>query len=189
MIYINDAIDQFPLSTALQEISEQRREQAMQFKFEQGRRLCVAAYQLLQKGLLLEYDITEPPIFGYEADGKPFIEGHPDVHFNLSHCHEAAICAVSDHPVGIDIESIRPFKDSLARYTMNDDELRLIHHSTHPEVAFIRLWTMKEALLKLTGKGIRNNLRDVLSVASDKIRFSTVINQPRHYIYSICEYR
>ena len=51
MIYINDDIGQLDMETALQEISEQRREQALKFKFAQGQRLSVAAYLLLKEGL------------------------------------------------------------------------------------------------------------------------------------------
>ena len=42
----------------MREISEQRREQALKFKHEQGQRLCVLAYQLLKEGLEKEYDLT-----------------------------------------------------------------------------------------------------------------------------------
>ena len=45
------------------EISAQRREQALKFKFEQGQRLCVLAYQLLKQGLREMYGITESPVF------------------------------------------------------------------------------------------------------------------------------
>ena len=48
-IYISEEIWDFDLEAALQEISEQRREQALKFKYEQGQRLCVLAYQLLKQ--------------------------------------------------------------------------------------------------------------------------------------------
>ena len=188
MIYINDSIGLLPLEPALQELSAQRREQALKFKFEQGRRLSVAAYLLLKEGLRQEYGIETAPIFGYHDGGKPFIENHPDIHFNLSHCREAAICALSDHPVGIDIESIREYKNDLAEYTMNEQELEAIRGAVRPDVAFIRLWTMKESLLKLTGEGIRNNMKQVIAEAGDRVRYTTVVNTVRGYVYSICEW-
>ena len=42
-VYINDEIGKIDLQQALQTISEQRRQQALRFKFEQGQRLCGAA--------------------------------------------------------------------------------------------------------------------------------------------------
>ena len=183
MIYLSEDIWDFDLSKALNEISEQRREQALKFKFEQGQRLCVLAYQLLKEGLHKEYGITDNPIFEYNEHGKPSIVGHPEIYFNLSHCKEAVVCAISNHPIGIDVESIREFKDSLVNYTMNDDEVREIEASENPASAFIRLWTMKEATMKLVGTGISNDMKTVIDTA--KYKYTTIDRQ--RYIYTVCE--
>ena len=183
MIYLSENIWDFDLSKALGEISEQRREQALKFKFEQGQRLCVLAYQLLKEGLRKEYGITENPIFEYNEHGKPSIVGHSEIYFNLSHCKEAAVCAISNHPIGVDVESIREFKDSLVNYTMNDDEVREIETSENPASAFIRLWTMKEATMKLVGTGISNDMKSVIDAT--KYKYTTIDRQ--RYIYTVCE--
>ena len=183
MIYLSEDIWDFDLSKALNEISEQRREQALKFKFEQGQRLCVLAYQLLKEGLHKEYGITENPLFEYNEHGKPSIVGHPEIYFNLSHCKEAVVCAISNHPIGIDVESIREFKDSLVNYTMNDDEVREIEASENPASAFIRLWTMKEATMKLVGTGISNDMKTVIDTT--KYKYTTIDRQ--RYIYTVCE--
>ena len=180
---ISEHIWDFNLEAALKEISEQRREQALKFKHEQGQRLCVLAYQLLKQALREEHGITENPVFEYNEHGKPSIIGHPEVFFNLSHCKEAAVCVVSDQPVGIDVESIREYKEGLVHYSMNDDEIQEIESAEHPDVAFIRLWTMKEATLKLIGTGISNDLKTVLDTA--KYKYTTVERQ--RYIYTVCE--
>ena len=182
-VLLSEDIWEFDLKAALEEISPQRREQALKFKHEQGQRLCVLAYQLLKQGLREEYGITENPLFEYNEHGKPSIVGHPDIFFNLSHCKEAAACVVSDRPVGIDVESIREYKESLARYTMSDTELEQILSAEHPDVAFIRLWTMKEATLKLIGTGISNDLKTLLDTSLYK--YTTVERQ--RYIYTVCE--
>ena len=117
-VLISEEIWDFDLEAALREISEQRREHALKFKFEQGQRLCVLAYQLLKQGLREMYGITENPVFEYNEHDKPSIVGHPEIHFNLSHCKEAAACVVSDQPVGIDVESIRRKCDRLRRQTI-----------------------------------------------------------------------
>ena len=67
--------------------------------------------------------------------GKPSIVGHPNIFFNLSHCKEAVICAVSDQPVGVDVEGIREYKESLVDYTMNDEEIAQIHSAEDPAAA------------------------------------------------------
>ena len=182
MLYLNDDIAHFDFEAALPLLSEQRREQALKFKHEQGRKTCAAAYLLLCEGLRKEYGITEKPVFEYGEHGKPSIVGHPDIHFNLSHCREAAVCVISDRPVGVDIESIREYKESLVRYTMNEDEIAQITQSSHPEEAFTRLWTMKEAVLKLSGEGLRNDMKSVLT---GRERIETHINKEKNFIYSV----
>ena len=185
-ILISEHIWDFDLEAALREISEQRREQALKFKFEQGQRLCVLAYQLLKQGLREEYGITENPVFEYNEHDKPSIVGHPEIHFNLSHCKEAAICVVSDQPVGVDVESVRSFNESLVRYTMNETEVKEIESAEDQAVAFIRLWTMKESALKLIGTGISNELKQVLQ--QENLQFQTFVDTQRRFVYSICHF-
>ena len=80
------------------------------------------------------------------------------------------------------IESIREYKDSLVRYTMNEAEIALITQSPRPEETFTRLWTMKEAVLKLSGEGLRNDMKTVLT---GRERIETVVNTERGYVYSV----
>lgn len=184
MLYLNDHIQDMNLDEGLAQLSVQRREQALRFRHELGRRTCTAAYLLLCEGLQKEYGITDKPIFEYGEHGKPWIVGHPEIHFNLSHCREAVLCMLSDRPVGVDVESVRKFKDSLIRYTMNDKEVEMIMQAPRPDVEFIRLWTRKEAVLKLTGEGINDNLKDVLNDCPYPI--ITTVSADLRYVYSVC---
>ena len=179
---LSEEIWDFDLEAGLREISEQRREQALKFKYELGQRLCVLAYQLLKKGLCEEYGITENPIFEYNEHGKPSIVGHPEIFFNMSHCKYAAACVISDKPIGIDVESIREYREGLVSYTMNDEEVHEIESAENPAAAFIRLWTMKEATMKLIGTGISNDMKNVIS---DNFAYTTV--EKDRYIYTVCE--
>ena len=185
MIYVREDIWDFDLESSLREISEQRREQALRFKHEQGCRLCVLAYLLLKQGLREEYGIMDNPVFEYNEHGKPSIVGHPEIFFNLSHCKEAVACAISDQPVGIDVESVRSYKERLGRYTMNDEEVRDIETSEQPDTTFIRLWTMKEATMKLVVTGISKDMKSVID--TDKYKYTTVDRQ--RYIYTVCSFR
>ena len=183
IVLVSEEIWEFNLEAGLREISAQRREQALKFKHELGQRLCVLAYQLLKQVLREGYGITANPVFDYNEHGKPSIVGHPEIFFNLSHCKEAVICVVSDQPVGVDVESFREYKEGLVRYTMNEAEIREIESSEDPAATFIRLWTMKEATLKLIGTGISNDMKSVIDTARYKY---TSVNRQR-YIYTICE--
>ncbi|MBQ8656051.1 MAG: 4'-phosphopantetheinyl transferase superfamily protein [Prevotella sp.] len=182
MIYINDRLDELDLAAVLPLLSEQRREQVLRFKHEAGQRQCAAAYLLLMQGLREEYAITDKPVFEYGEHGKPVMVGLPHIHFNLSHCREAAVCMLADRPVGVDIETIRDYKESLVRYTMSDAELQQIQAADRPDVEFTRLWTQKEAVLKQAGTGIRTDMKTVLTGVE---HVQTVVCEEKGYVYSV----
>ncbi|MBR1801096.1 MAG: 4'-phosphopantetheinyl transferase superfamily protein [Bacteroidaceae bacterium] len=185
-LYLNDHLQDFDLREALAQLSDQRREQALKFRHEQGQRTCAAAYLLLCRALAQEYGITERPLFGYGEHGKPYIIGHEDIHFNLSHCREVALCVVSDRPVGVDVESVRPLKDGLVEYTMNEREVARIRQAADPALEFTRLWTQKEAVLKLSGEGINNHLKAVLD--REDVTWHTCDGPDARYVYTVCQF-
>ena len=171
----------------LSKVSEQRREKVLKYKFQVGREQSLRAYMLLQRLLKEEYGITEPPVFRELENGKPVIIGHEDIHFNMSHCKYAVACAVSNEPVGIDVERIQEkVNDDLAKYVLSDDELKDI-----TPLKFTRLWTMKEAVVKLTGRGItgKEQLRPLLSdfhKGNSPWQIITKEFPEKKYVVSIC---
>ena len=108
---------------------------------------------------------------------------HPDVHFSISHCSQAVGCLLSDRPCGLDIERIRPVKEGLVRYTMNAAEAEAVFAAPCPELMFTRLWTQKEAVLKLLGTGITDDLHHVLDHECIRnINLQTIENPLRGYV-------
>lgn len=183
-IYIDENINDFDLDEAMTLLSEQRREQVAHYKLEGPRRQAVAAYLLLRKALREMYGIHDAPVFEYDANGKPSILGHPEIFFNLSHCRKAVACVVADSPVGIDVEETCRFSDSIARYTLDDEEYESVVKADNPSQAFIRLWTMKEALLKYTGEGLRRDIKTVLRLSpANKVEFLTGLHDG--YVVSV----
>ena len=183
-IYIDENINDFDLDEAMTLLSEQRREQVARYKLEGPRRQAVDAYLLLRKALREMYGIHDAPVFEYDANGKPSILGHPEIFFNLSHCRKAVACVVADSPVGIDVEETCRFSDSIARYTLDDEEYESVVKADNPSQAFIRLWTMKEALLKYTGEGLRRDIKTVLRLSpANKVEFLTELHDG--YVVSV----
>lgn len=188
MVYIDSHPQLLDLTEALAAVSAERRTYALRYRWEEDQRLCLSAYLLLQRALREEYGLSEVPPFCIGEHGKPALEGYSDIHFNLSHCREAVACVVSTHPVGIDIEMVDSYDEALLPTTMNEKEQQMILESPHPESTFIRFWTMKESLLKLTGEGITDNLPSVLSKLeatgeSQNISFQTTFHN--RYIYTV----
>ncbi|MBR6031715.1 MAG: 4'-phosphopantetheinyl transferase superfamily protein [Bacteroidaceae bacterium] len=167
-------------------LPEWRREVALRFKHLQGRRECAIGYTELLRGLRLCFGIGGMPAFAYNEHGKPSLKEYPGVHFSISHCKEAVGCLVSDCPCGLDIERIHKAKEDLVRHTMNPDEAEAIFSAPSPDVAFTRLWTQKEAVLKLAGTGITDDLRHVLAPERlQGISLQTVENLCRGYVFTI----
>ena len=167
-------------------LPEWRREQALRYKQLQGRKECAIGYVELLRGLRERFDINEMHAFAYNEHGKPYLKEHPDIHFSISHCKEAVGCFVSNRPCGLDIERIRTAKPDLVRHTMSPEEAESIFSNAFPDVAFTRIWTQKEAVLKLKGTGIVDDLHSVLK--PDKlqgIELQTIENPYMGYVYTI----
>ena len=64
------------------------------------------AYRLLTLAVRQELGLPHLPDIAREAGGKPYFPSRPDVCFNLSHSHGAAVCALHNRPVGIDVEKL-----------------------------------------------------------------------------------
>ncbi len=62
---------------------------------------------------------------------------------------------VSPHPVGIDLEQLRPVSPGLFRKTADPEEWALLAAEGWP-AGFFRFWTAKEAVIKTGGEGIKD---------------------------------
>ena len=95
------------------------------------------------------------------AHGKPFLEGHSGIHFNISHAADAIVCAVSDRPVGIDMEKKRKVNLRIINrfFAENERAFVLAGHNDQDE-RFTQIWTMKEAYVKYTGKGLAESFEE-----------------------------
>ena len=190
MIYLNEDIDALDVEATLAVVSEQRRQKALRYRQLCDQQQSLAVYMLLCEALRTEYGITELPEFSYSPHGKPFLANHPDIHFNLSHCHRAALCVVDHVPVGCDIEAVPENLDmGLCHYCFCKEETDSILSSPNPTIAFTELWTKKEAFLKLTGEGLTDHLPSVLSSSlAQNIFFNTHISSDHSYVYTICKH-
>lgn len=167
-----------------------RRKQAMQFKHTLGQVLCAKAFLLLQEGLRKDYGYEGLITFDYVANGKPVLRERPDIHFSLSHCKEGVLCVIDDLPIGCDIESVeRNVSQSLISYCCNEKEQAEIANVIHPEEAFIKLWTQKEAIIKLSGEGITSDLKNLMtSEVLQNTEITTNYNPETGLAYSIARF-
>lgn len=166
-------------------VNEQRRKEALRYKHLFGQFACLKSWMMLAD-ILNPLGISDLEMNQTEH-GKPYLIRYPEVHFNLSHCKNGIAVVVDASPVGIDIESFRKVNDALLRRTMNAEELEIIRTSENPTETFIAYWTKKEAVLKLRGTGIVNDLHSVLD--GEGYRLETCINREKRYAWSVAYHR
>ena len=94
--------------------------------------------------------------------GKPYIANMaitPGLYFNISHSGDLLVCAVSDAPVGVDIELIRAAYPDITKRVFRDDEYDFVMSGPDmPGAAFFQIWTMKESYVKWEGSGLSTPL-------------------------------
>ena len=87
--------------------------------------------------------------------GKPYFETG-DLHFSITHTKRHVFCAVSDRPVGIDAEEMdRQVNLRLADKILSPEERARYESAADKRLALLKLWVLKEAAAKLSGKGLQ----------------------------------
>ena len=127
------------------------------FKFPKDKKLSLAAGFLL-KNALSEIGINDFRIEKKERE-KPYLTGHKDIFFNLSHSGNMVLLGISDKEIGVDIQEEEKFKDSLINYVFCDNEKAMAKELVKAldlsiDQVYTRLWTAKESVMKYCGMGI-----------------------------------
>lgn len=117
---------------------------------------------LLAHGVKQVFHLESLPEIGRAEKGKPFFPAHPNIHFNLSHSANIALCAVANLPIGADIQVVKDtFRPKLFDYTCDQGQRKwLFQHGDTPQ-NFALLWAMKESYVKYTGQGLFGTGRDI----------------------------
>jgi len=120
--------------------------------------LC--AYGLLTWALRERYGWTRLPEIALTERGKPYFPEFPRVCFNLSHTEGAALAALAEEPVGVDVEKLRPVSQRmLGRFGVDSPE------------AFFKVWVRREAFGKCGGEGVLPALREDPSLRDGEAYF------------------
>lgn len=134
-----------------------------------------AAKQVLAEGLAAEFEMKEIPEIARELYGKPYFPGYPDIAFSYSHCRRGILCGISRKRIGVDIETVRPYRERVARRVCHAREWELLQRMDDPALPFIKLWVCKEAYGKYTGEGVFRqpqvrDFSDILQGKEEKIQ-------------------
>ena len=142
-------------------LSEDEKRRASKYKFDEYRYKWVQCRHLLRT--TLSRYVNEDPselIFAELTFGKPILNSHKHLHFNLSHSINKALLAVTlSGPVGADVEYIKDSGDLLKIATrfFSEEEQGLLSKVDKEDIAesFFTFWTRKEAFIKCLGAGLQ----------------------------------
>ena len=162
-------------------VDEQRCIEALKYKHLFGQFACLKSWLML-KELLKPLGVNNLEM-GQNEHGKPYLVHYPNVHFNLSHCKNGIAVVVDFSPVGIDIEYFRKSNLALVKKTMNPFEAEWIRSSANPVEAFTQYWTKKEAVVKLRGTGLIDDLHCILD--GEGYRLETQVNREKNYAWTV----
>ena len=126
----------------------------------------VAAHALKRLVLARAFPDRSAMALRFIADtfGKPFLAEGTALQFNLSHTIGLVALAVSFHAsVGIDVETLgsAPVCRDAMRSVLNFAESAALECAVDWELAFLALWTAKEAVIKAEGKGLSLPLSEI----------------------------
>lgn len=107
------------------------------------------AWSLLELAARELWGLKTLPETALDKAGKPCFPARPELHFSLSHTKGAVLAALSDAPVGADVERRREIPDVVRRR---------LFEAEHGDLELFELWTLRESWFKLTGSG---DLRDI----------------------------
>ena len=97
----------------------------------------------------------EMPPIAVTDRGKPYFVDSP-YHFSISHTKRRVMCAISDRPIGIDIEELdRDIDLRLAEKILSPSERAEYDIAEDKRLALLKFWVLKEAQVKCSGEGLK----------------------------------
>ena len=88
----------------------------------------------------------------YYENNKPL---NDKIYVSVSHKNGYVICATDYNPIGIDIEKITCFNDSIIDNFFSINEKNYILNKCDKNRNFFKIYTIKEAISKISGIGIK----------------------------------
>ncbi len=153
-----------------------RMKKAERYLRAEDRLMCIGA------GLLISCvaGISENDIYTSEY-GKPYAKN--GIFFNVSHSGNCAALVFGNNETGIDIERIDQNNFYLAEHIFTKNELLWI--KSDPVIRFHLLWSIKESIIKASGKGIYL-FPELSEISPEKNQFS-IDGTAYHFSYRIFE--
>lgn len=140
--------------TVIGMMDETRRRRVADIAGEDDRKRTIAGELLVRRMLAQSLGCAEKDVpLQWDELGKPSVE-KDGVYVSVSHSGPWAVCVTADAPVGVDVEVVRSAQEKFMRRVCSEQEMAYIRSGDDGDCQrFWEIWTAKEALFKLTGKG------------------------------------
>jgi 4'-phosphopantetheinyl transferase len=164
-------VDRGLIANAIDLLDPDERSRADRFFFPPDRARYLAAHIALRQ-ILSRYLEIDPAHIHFRSNeyGKPFVIDQA-IEFSLSHSGDVILIAVTrDQRIGVDVEHIRSdfdYQPIVDRFFAADEKSLLFSLPQSIQAQqFFKMWTRKEAVLKMLGQGLSN--LDQMEVALDQ---------------------
>lgn len=149
------------LEKYLEQVTVERREKVARMKSIQAQALSIGSEILIQKALFQSFGINKELIITKDSQGKPSLLNYPEIHFNLSHSGNYAVCALAGEAVGVDLQKMDRHNLELAKRYFADEEVKWLFDLPFEKQikGFFDLWAIKESYMKYTGKGFALSMK------------------------------
>lgn len=147
-------------------VSKERQEKILRFNFDKDKTISLFTELLIRNEISKQIDILYPDImFAYNEYGKPYLLNFMDYHFSVSHSGNCIAFVDNTVPIGIDVEKLSNPNLKIAERFFTSNEVSFIQKNKDPVEAFYRIWTSKEAYVKMLGMGLNKPFKsfDVLN--------------------------
>lgn len=158
-ILINDPImEQDMYDRLMKLISPDKQARIKKFRFPKDAQNCLLGDVLTRIEICRATGLNNIDIeFSVNEYGKQFLVNDPGIHYNISHSGHYIACAISDEPVGIDIEIFKSADLKIAERFFAPDETQYVREA-NSIYRFYEIWTKKESRIKWEGVGLRKSL-------------------------------
>ena len=196
VIYGIESFSDADLDLMLPYLTHQRRDKVLDYRFLADRISSACAFLALRLCLFEAGNQKASCVFNFTPEGKPYFSELPDLHFSISHDRKGVCAAISDGPIGVDIQNIITATTPLADYVFSANEKSAFYSQQNKDEWFTKLWVMKESFGKKLGIGVFEITKqtDFSNVKLDDIEYT---DPPQIYtmggindlIYGVCSHK
>lgn len=173
----------------LKYVSLNRQKKILNYRYQIDKKLSLYSALLTRMQLSKISGIPSSKlIFSIGQSGKPYVLLNKYLYFNISHTKSFILCCISQETyVGADVEKIVVPPLEIMDRCFHPDEIAYIDglSGIQKEAAFFKVWTRKEAYVKMLGIGLNGSLPSIntLAPSRENLYLSWENNS---YSFSVC---